>query len=228
MASLNSDLLQIEPVRRSTLSNRVYDRLLESIITGKISPGQHLVEQILAEHLGVSRISVREAIRSLAQHGLVEIVPNRGAFVIGLSIEDILEIYQLRASLEGLGVQLATQKLNDDVLQELDKILQKMEELEQTNDRLHGASVDTQFHRIIMNFSGNRRAIRVWEQMSSQIRMVVYNISNYYPHYSGLVERHYKLIEIMKSGDAETASGYVQSHIMEGAQHVLEAMEQAA
>ncbi len=226
MTSLNNDLLQIEPVRRSTLSNRVYDRLFESIITGKISPGQHLVEQTLAEHLGVSRISIREAIRTLAQHGLVEIVPNRGAFVIGMTMNDILEIYQLRASLEGLGVKLATRNLGKTNLQELHVILKKLEEIEINNDRLQGASVDTQFHRAIMNLSGNHRAIRVWDQMSSQIQMVVYNVSNYYPHYNGLVDRHLRLVEIMEAGNTNAASVYVENHIMEGAQHILEAMSQ--
>ncbi len=216
----------IEPIRRSTLSNRVYERLLESIITGKISPGQHLVEQTLADQLEVSKISVREAIRLLAQQGLVDIAPNRGAFVIQMTIEDIMEIYQLRASLEGLAVKLATKNLNEANFQEFQKIFNKMAEVEQTNDRLHGASVDTQFHRLVMNLSKNRRAIKVWEQMSSQIEMVVYNVSNYYPHYHGLVERHQKLVNIMKSGDIQAASEYVQNHIMEGAQHILEAMLQ--
>lgn len=224
MSNQYEEFLQIEPVGRSTLSNRVYDRLLETIITGKISPGQHLVEQILAEHLGVSRISIREAIRSLARHGLVEIVPNKGAFVIGLTMEDILEIYQLRASLERLGVRLATRMITIEDLEALKGMVSRLAEIEDHNDRLLGASADTEFHRKIMNISGNHRAIRVWEQMSSQIQMVVYNISNYYPNFNGLAERHINLVKIMESGDSESAGRYVEDHIMEGCQHMLQAV----
>ena len=104
---VNSDWHQsLTPIKTQTfLSDQVYENLTHAILTQQIKPGQHLVEQPLADQLGVSRISVREAIRRLAQDGLVEIVPSKGSFVVNLTAEDVKEIYQLRSALETIALQ---------------------------------------------------------------------------------------------------------------------------
>ena len=215
-------LSPIEP--SGSLGERVYSSLLESILSGQITPGQHLVEQMLADQLSVSRISVREAFRRLAQDGLVEIINNRGAFVVNLSQADVEEIFHLRAALEGIAVDRLTRRANPSDLATLENLLPEMLDLEARDDRLRGASADTNFHRTLMKLSGQRRIGRVWEQMSAQITVVMYNVSHNYPSYQGLAGRHEKLIQLIRAGDSDSARAYILQHIYEGSLRLLEAM----
>ncbi|PKO07201.1 MAG: hypothetical protein CVU41_02660 [Chloroflexi bacterium HGW-Chloroflexi-3] len=217
----------LKPIKTQTLlADQVYENLSHAILTQKIKPGQHLVEQPLADQLAVSRISIREAIRRLAQNGLVEIIPSKGSFVVNLTAEDVKEIYQLRSALEIIALKEIMSAENHIHLSLLDQIVAKMISLEQKQDRLQGAALDNQFHRTLMNLSGLTRTIRIWEQMSTQITMVIYTVSSHYPSYEGLVERHAKLVYLIRSGNYENAEAYLREHIQQGAELLLSAMSQ--
>ncbi len=218
----------LQPIKSQTLlADQVYQNLSQAILTQKIKPGQHLVEQPLADQLSVSRVSVREAIRRLAQDGLVEIIPSKGSFVVSLTADDVEEIYQLRSALEIIALKEIMLTDNHVNLSPLENIVTQMVSLEQKQDRLQGAALDNQFHRTLMNLSGLNRTIRIWEQMSTQITMVIYTVSNYYPSYEGLVERHSKLVELIQSGNYENSAAYLRQHIQEGAQQLLKAIHQS-
>ncbi|MBW6474300.1 MAG: GntR family transcriptional regulator [Anaerolineaceae bacterium] len=216
----------LKPIKSQTLlADQVYENLSHAILTRKIKPGQHLVEQPLADQLAVSRISVREAIRRLAQDGLVEIIPSKGSYVVNLTAEDVKEIYQLRSALEMIALKEIMAN-NHPNLAPLDRIVAQMIALEQKEDRLQGAALDNQFHRTLMNLSGLTRTIRIWEQMSTQITMVIYTVSSHYPSYEGLVERHAKLVYLIRSGNYDNAESYLREHIQQGAELLLSAMSQ--
>lgn len=208
-----------------SLGRGVYRELLEAIIKGKVKPSEHLVEQSLADQLGVSRILVREAIRELATDGLVDLVPHRGAFVSNFSLGDIEEIFSLRASLETLAVGLATHHIRRSDFASLEEILDEMGEVEQTGDRLMAASVDTEFHRALMKASRHTRAQQAWERMSAQITMVVYNTTTYYPAIDGLAQRHGVILEAIRSGDKQHAQVVIDGHIAVGREHLIEALK---
>jgi DNA-binding GntR family transcriptional regulator len=108
----------------------------------------------------------------------------------------------------------------------LDRIVAQMIALEQQEDRLQGAALDNQFHRTLMNLSGLTRTTRIWEQMSTQITMVIYTVSSHYPSYEGLVERHAKLVYLIRSGNYDNAVSYLREHIQQGAELLLSAMSQ--
>ena len=207
--------------------DQVYQNLSQAILTQKIKPGQHLVEQPLADQLSVSRVSVREAIRRLAQDGLVEIIPTKGSFVVSLTADDVEEIYQLRSALEIIALKEIMIANNHVNLSPLENIVTEMITSEQKQDRLQGAALDNHFHRTLMNLSGLTRTIRIWEQMSTQITMVIYTVSSFYPSYEGLVERHAKLVDLIQSGDYQNTATYLQHHIQEGAQMLLTAIHQS-
>lgn len=216
------------PIKSQTLlTDQVYENLSHAILTRKIKPGQHLVEQPLADQLSVSRISVREAIRRLAQDGLVEIIPSKGSFVVSLTADDVEEIYQLRSALEIIALKEIMTAENHIDLSQLDQIVANMISLEKQEDRLQGAALDNQFHRTLMNLSGLQRTIRIWEQMSTQITMVIYTVSSHYPSYEGLVERHAKLVYLIRSRNYQNAETHLKEHIQQGAQQLLTAIYQS-
>lgn len=86
----------------SSLRSKVYQSIREEILSGDFQEGEELVEASLGEKMGVSRTPVREALRQLALEDLVEIIPNKGAFVKGIAAEDVEDIYLIRSKLEGL------------------------------------------------------------------------------------------------------------------------------
>ena len=101
------------------LRDVVFNTLRDAILTGKLEPGERLMENQLAEKLGVSRTPIREALRMLEIENLVELTPRKGAQVLDMSKKDVIDILEVREVLEGLGTQLACQKMTPEALQEL-------------------------------------------------------------------------------------------------------------
>lgn len=214
----------LAPVQAAALSERVYRQLLEAIVSGRIAPGAHLVEQALADQMGVSRISLREAVRRLAGDGLVEIRPNRGAFTRRFDAEEIEEIFQLRAALEGIASERAARSIDEAGLARLEAIVAEMARLELSDDRLTGAEMDTRFHATLMALSGQRRASQMWHQMSAQITVVVYSVSAYYPQYAGFADRHRQITKLLRLRDGAAVAACLKAHITQGGQNLVEAM----
>ena len=104
------------------LRDVVFENLREAILEGKLKPGQRLMEVQLAEQLGVSRTPVREAIRKLELEGLVVMLPRKGAYVANMSLKDIMDVLEVRASLEGLAAYLAAERISDEDIKKLKDI----------------------------------------------------------------------------------------------------------
>jgi len=223
-------LQDLKPVQRGTLSQYVYENLLEFILAGKITPGEHLVEQKLADQLKVSRISIREAIRELSKDGLVELVPNSGAHVVDYSIRDIEEIYTLRAALESIAIEQLFKlpaKERQVRLHKLEEIISAMSDLEIQEDRLQGSALDTEFHRELMMLSGQGRALKMWEQMSAHIHIIVYHASQYFPSFDGFTNRHRILMDLIINEDKDACINYLKKHIIEGGQKLIDTMDKS-
>ena len=101
---------------RLPLSNNLYARLQADILTNKIAAGEKLTEQRLCKEYDVSRTPVREALRQLETHGLVENIPNRGAFAVGFSEQDFKDMFDLRKSCEIQAVKWAIERIIDEEL----------------------------------------------------------------------------------------------------------------
>ena len=106
---INFDIQNHRPLREI-----VYEELKAQILKGDIKPGTRMMEVELAEVLGVSRTPVREAIRKLEKEGLVKIEPRRGAYASELSVKDMVDILEVRQSMEGLAAYYCAQRINDE------------------------------------------------------------------------------------------------------------------
>lgn len=153
------------------LNDRVREAIRDAIIAGDYKPGDRLVEGRLAEKFGVSRNPVREALKSLDSEGIVEIVARRGAFVAKLSDDEIREVIELRAALEGMGARLAARRLNPAAAQLLPAILKQGEdaaarrdvkELTRLNDLFHGTLAEAGSNRFLTDFIQNLRSKTHW------------------------------------------------------------------
>jgi len=111
------------PKAAAPLRRQVLQELRQSIISGRLNPGERLVERELISMMGVSRTVIREALRQLESEGLVAIIPNKGPVVRALTLEEAQDLYAIRAVLEGLAARLFTQHADDAQVQQLDEAL---------------------------------------------------------------------------------------------------------
>lgn len=132
-----------------SLRGRVFHKIRDDILNGKYKENEELKEVSIGEELGVSRTPVREALRQLELEGLVQIIPNRGAFVTGIQANDVHDIYMIRARLEGLCARWACEKITKEQLDDMEENVYlsefhvKKENIEQMAD------LDNQFHEIL-------------------------------------------------------------------------------
>jgi DNA-binding GntR family transcriptional regulator len=201
------------------------------ILTGAYGPDERLVEEQLAERLGVSRTPVRQALTMLEAEGLVEIAPNRGATVCSFSIEDVWDIYDLRAVLEGHAARRAAGKITPGELAimreltgEMEGLAGRFEDHEEEIRTLVG--LNQEFHGIIVEASRNRRLQRLINR-TVEIPLMFKAFFWYTPH-ERVISNHYhrQILEALEKGDADRAEIIMREHVYEGRDFVMGALKE--
>jgi DNA-binding GntR family transcriptional regulator len=144
------------PLRRVVLKDRVSELIKDAILSGKLEPGDRIVEMKLAADLGVATTSVREALFELESQGFVTRFTNKGTFVTQLSKDDISQIIRVRHELEGLATELAEQRSTPDDVAELRTRVSEMEEAARRSDLRKFYRAYIEFHHKFWKISGNR------------------------------------------------------------------------
>jgi DNA-binding GntR family transcriptional regulator len=155
------------PVRQ-----QVTEVLRTAITSGRFAPGQRLVEKDLCELTGVSRASVREALRQLETEGLIETLPNRGPSVSRLSPQDAASIYQVRGALEALAAQLFAQRASDSMVAELEAAVQVLEQAYKAREVDRIVEAKRRFYAVLFQGSGNSMIASVLNTMNARITML--------------------------------------------------------
>jgi DNA-binding GntR family transcriptional regulator len=137
------------------LRDVVSDAIRESIASGAHRPGERLVEDRLADELGVSRNPVREALRALEVEGYVELIPRRGAVVADLSPGVVAEIFEVRGALEALGARLAAERATAAQVRRLDRLLETSAQALGRGDLRRMPELNTRFHQLVLDMGGN-------------------------------------------------------------------------
>ncbi len=143
------------------------------IISGAFAPGERLVEAVLAERFGVSRGPVRTALMELERVGLVKSVPRRGMQVATFERTDIDELFDVTMALERMAAREATESASDEQLERLVVFLERLDEAQRSGDQSAAVEADLELHRELMRASGNRRLLRLWNEISEEIRFVI-------------------------------------------------------
>ena len=139
-----------------SLRIRVFNAIENAILSGEYKDGESLNELRISKELGVSRTPVREALMQLELEGLVNNIPNKGAVVVGVSEQDTRDIYEIRVRIEGLASRLCTEKITEDELRALEKIVDLQEFYLMKNDTEQLWKLDGDFHKIIYDASRSR------------------------------------------------------------------------
>lgn len=148
----SSVLKKVKPIR-----DIVYELLRKAILAGKITPGERIVENDYAEMFHTSRTPIREALRKLEMEGFVEYLPRKGVIVKGFSLSDIIEIYEIRKSLECLALRHVVAKISGQEIDQIKAIVQEMEKADQEDNIEHLVTICQQFHDTILHTSSMPR-----------------------------------------------------------------------
>jgi DNA-binding GntR family transcriptional regulator len=193
-------------------SEQVAERIREAIVSGKISPGTWLREAQLARRLGVSRIPVREALGRLEAEGLVERVPFRGARVVRLSVDQVVESFMLRSLLEGFAARLATPHLSSEEIAKLRGLVSQLEECARTGRHDDLATFHRAFHSTIYNRCGSPTLIRWINELYNQFPKSLRRTTRF----EEPPEECRRIVDAIEAGDAKLAGTLMTEHVESG------------
>ena len=220
------DELRGEIPSARTLSAEVAERLGRLILEGRLQPGTPLRLQAIAERMGVSVQPVREGIRMLAAEGLVTVEPHRGAFVNGLSIEEVEELYAVRAALEGLAARIATARLTEADRADLEDGFDAMVRAEGSGDLPGFIVADRAFHQRLYESADRPRLVArildLWDA-STRAKPLVYK--GWLPIGDALAD-HRPLLDAIRADDPDAAQTATRIHLEDAARRVLAALRE--
>jgi DNA-binding GntR family transcriptional regulator len=186
------------------------------ILSGELMPGEHLVEERLTEHLGISRPPLREAMRILQHEGLIVTRPRRGSAVVTLTDQDVYEIITLRRALERLAVELGVPVRDPERLQRVRLTLRQMEEHAAAQDRPALVQAGYDFHAAIVGIAGHRRLEETYGWVKQQMLLcMARNLQvreHFHENLDEHVARHRRLFERVEAGDQQAVLNELAAH----------------
>ncbi|MDP4182974.1 MAG: GntR family transcriptional regulator [Bacillota bacterium] len=195
------------------LRDVIFDTLREAIIAGELKPGERLMEVQLAEKMGVSRTPVREAIRKLELEGWVVMTARKGANVASLSVKDIMDVLEVRASLDGEAAALSAVRIREDELKELKNVHAQFARNIEEDVLQDLIKRDVEFHEIIYKSSRNDKLIQIVSNLREQVHRFRIIYMKDYSSSHELVKEHLEIIEAITERDPNRAKKAAYAHI---------------
>jgi DNA-binding GntR family transcriptional regulator len=200
----------------------VEDRLREAILSGQFQPGEWLRQQRIANQYGISEIPVREALKKLAAEGVLEYLPYRGMRVPEYSVDDVADVYKVRAFMEAIAAYAAAENITAEEIVELRLLTSRMEEHLAQEDLEEHRELNRRFHEIV--FTASRRAYLIhelrqlwmvfpsmlWGSLSTTATERLFEQDAYD------IEEHRAIVDALEEGNASLAEQVMRQHI-EGA-----------
>lgn len=196
-----------------SLHGKIYHAIQEGILSGKYQKGDELKEKTLGEELGVSRTPVREALRQLELEGLVEIVPNKGAYVIGINTKDIQDIYEIRSRLEGLCARWATMYATEEMISKLEEIVELAEYHASKEKYAKVLELDNQFHELLYDTADSRMLYRTLSVFHHYLEMLRKKTLSSPERVLDSIREHRAIIDAMKEKNVDLAEELAVIHM---------------
>lgn len=208
-----------------TLRENVADEIRMKILNGDIKPGDKIVEQELASEFGISRGPVREALRQLEQEGMVEYSRNVGCSVRHVGMDDIYEIYYMRANYEMMAVRLHNGPFPQENLEKMEHILSQMKMLHKDEYR-KVFELDNEFHEAILDLVSFKRLKKAWEDLSYGNIVTGYNMD---VDREQVIKRQYiiheKLLDVCKNGSPAQVEQAIAEHYLGGVEKLIKKVQ---
>lgn len=214
------DLAQPPP-----MAERLADALREAIVSGSVPPGSRLNESGIAAAHRISRSPIREAIRILEQQGFVRIEPRRGAFVTALTAREVLEVYGVKAMIEGYATGLATVRLTRADLETLESLLLRMEGAAAAGSPPTYVELTRQFHDLIVRASGNETLAGIYHGLDRKIHGLRKLSLSDPARVRVSLDDHRQILEAIRRREAARAEQLARAHIERAAAALVPRLE---
>ena len=205
-----------------SLRGRVFHRLREDILSGKYSENDELKEVTIGEELGVSRTPVREAFRQLELEGLIQIIPNKGAYVTGITEKDVKDIYMIRSLLEGLCARWATENITEEQMEEMEEnvYLAKFHAKKGHYEQL--AALDNRFHEIMYEACNSKMLEHQLKDFHDYVLRVRKKTLANVNRGMKSNEEHELIMEAIKEKDADRAEALANRHMINAYENMVQ------
>jgi DNA-binding GntR family transcriptional regulator len=200
------------------LRERVLDVVRQAILDFKLKPGQRLIERELIEQLGVSRTTVRDVLARLAAEGLVTIIPQKGAIVSVLSLDEAADIYEMRAPLEGLAVRRFVERSAPERVGELRGTLAEIERTAEPGaDPAEALRAKDRFYQVLLAGADSSRLTNILTGLQGQVRLLRATSLSVGGRPKEAAAEIRKVVEAIEAGDAKAGSKACEIHVRNAA-----------
>jgi DNA-binding GntR family transcriptional regulator len=196
-----------------SLGTRIFREIENRILRGDYAPGESLVETRLGEEFGVSRTPIREAVRQLEHTGLVEIVPNKGAVVVGITEQDLLDIYEMRIPLEGMAAAHAAGNISQENLARMQESVDLLDFYISRGDTEALSKTDSVFHEVIYHSCGSwilRNILMDFHNYVSRAKVRPFQDS---AHAAAALSEHRAILDALEKKDSKKAQSLAEQHV---------------
>jgi DNA-binding GntR family transcriptional regulator len=202
----------LEEISRMSVGESAYRAIRKSLIEGRFQPGERLVESQLATRLGVSRGPIREALRRLGHEGLVVELSHRGSYAREFTIDDIVDICNVRVGLEAVAMRLAVR--SGQPTAQLRRLIEAMGAAARDGDMALVSERELEFHQRLCELSENGHIATLFDSIAAQVQMAVAMDNALYGNLADVADEHVPLVEAMEAGDEELAVRSLVKHIV--------------
>ena len=211
--------LKQEVTDKYSLRGRVFQKIRDDILSGKYKEHEELREVAIGEELGVSRTPVREAFRQLELEGLIQIIPNKGAYVTGITVKDVKDIYMIRSRLEGLCARWATEHITNEQLEEMEENVYLAEFHASKGHMDQMAELDNRFHEILYEACNSKMLEHLLRDYHYVLRVRKRTLSTGRGAVSN--HEHRMILEAIKSKDADKAEELAHAHMINAFENMV-------
>ncbi|MBS0449838.1 MAG: GntR family transcriptional regulator [Proteobacteria bacterium] len=215
-------MAEVIEISRLALHDQVASRLRTMLIEGHIAPGAKLNERELCEQLRVSRTPLREAIKLLAAEGLVDLLPNRGAVAVKLTEADVVNTFELLATLEGLSGELAAQRITDAELAELRALHYEMLACFARRDLSGYYRINARIHAAINDAAKNPVLTSTYRSINARVQSLRFRTNQDEAKWAGAVAEHGRMIDALTEHDPAAMRQVLIEHLNRKRDTVLE------
>ena len=206
-----------EYVDKSPLSEKVYQKLINKIVTGEIAPESRLREEHIANEYNVSATPVREAFKRLASDGFIEIIPYHGAIVRGIDEKEIEDVYHCRLALENLALEEAIPRLTQNDIKKFETLVKKTESL---SNMFRVADTNKKFHELIYEAANNKTLTRLIESLNMVLLRDMKFSASDESRKREIINEHKDIITALKYKNIEEAKKAMRRHILNGKEYI--------
>ena len=224
MSSQNKEDRQ-EQSSKLNLRSRIFKQLEQDIVNGIYPPGTNLTEKALSEKLGVSRTPLREALCQLELQGLVDSIPNKGVVVVGVTKQDIADIYVVKYAIEALAARLAAERITPEEITELEETINLTEFYVNKGNVEKIVDLDSRFHDLIAKAGKNRPLRSMMANFHNFVKMARMKSLTSPGRLLKVLEEHRAILDAIVAGDGVLAEELAYNHTKHAQASITEALE---